>query len=604
MGMRAMATSSGTTNRGFPFGLRIRSRAADEKLSRNTLVNNKADKSVPTKGSGSQQQQKAGLFYRLIRHHGNTTTSSNINSKSRKRLQKGKARLGGLRKSTSTHLTMSMNKSSVFLNECLTMEEFLLAEELDAFEERAEEGREDEVANKLPKDQEQEVEQQVESEETPITSASPSETTATITSQPQHLPQHQEELAAVHRMPAPESYYQMTKNGKEELGNIHFEFDSLEEAQREATRRQQPILCIEAESPRYLTTGGTIFSHPLVVEAAESLFVTVQPRPLEPQDDDDGASTRRSRFFTNSSCRTRVRILDDVGSDVLPPVEHMTIAEVVAAMVLGLELQDTKIPKYLQLFLEEESGKLQVLSKTRSRDIQRQAVFGMFDAVQAEVVFAGLSGVLSTRAGSFVRQQAVQVTYDSRRLSYCALVRHGLRHARVNLVYHDSNEERIAATMEVQRYEESIGKIQQRYADPNQASAKVSIKVIKNVSGNMRAIPKSKPALRGSILKFVPLTDLQATQANRLIHLQQFHKAMHLLSPRQGLIAMQAMQAHRSNTFEDVVDVPICTAWNELSPSVASPTMVCCKNNNCSDDDLSECPTEDPTEEYEDELLQ
>ena len=574
-----MLDSSSSNGRGFPFGRLVRIRCQKAGEDGEPDMGLRKGKGASGKARKQRSQFNGNLFSRLLNRHAN----GNSNRRKGKRRSNPNRGSGAFRKSSSTHIT---SRSSAFLsdhfNECITMEDFLIAEELASFATRQEESK-------------QEVDV-------------PDDSSSGIVMPP------------LHRSPAPESYYRLTKNQHEELGNIHFEFDSLEEARRASARREQPILCIEAEFPGDVTTGTTIFSHPLIVEAAESLFVTVQPRQLEPQDENDGVDDSFGysfdrRFFTKSSCRTRVRILDDRGMDVLSPVENMSLSQVLHSMVSGLESYRTHVPKYLQLFLEEESGKHQVLSKTRSRDIQRRAVFGMFNSVKAEVAFAELDGVLSTRSGVFGnRQQAVEVIYDSSRLSFCALVRHSLRAAGVNLVYFESNDERIAAQLEVQRYEGSIGKIQQRYADEKD-EAKPSIKIMKGY-GNMRASQNSKPALRGSILKFVPMTDLQATQANRLIHLQQFHKAMHLLSPRQGLIAMQAMQAHGSNAFQDVVDIPICTAWNELSPDVrpAAPQVMfnhhyVPRHYGSSDDDdddltISDCSTDDPTEEYEDQLLQ
>lgn len=436
-------------------------------------------------------------------------------------------------RSISTHLTGSTtNRSSIgFLLDPVAVDNFPLGGELAAFEETKEEI--------------------VDSDELGANDLAHNDCASNPLEKGETKPQHR----------APESYFEMTKNENEELGNIKFEFDSLEEAQAEAARRQRPILCIEAELPGDIETGQTIFSHPLIVEAAECLFVTVHPRQLEPQDDEND-DTQHRRFFCNSSCRTRVRILDDKGIDVLTPVEHMSTAEVVSALVRGLESYRVQVPQYLKFLLEEETGKLQVLSKTRFREIQGEALFGMFDSVHAEVELAGMDGVLSTRSGALVRQQVVRVTYDSRRLSYGALVRHALRKTGANVIYYETNDERIAAQLEVQHFHD-YRKVQQRYADDVTEDSTPDIKVLE-VFGNVRASHCPKPALRGSILRFVPLTSLQSTQANRLIHFHKFDEAMHLLSPRQGLIAMQALRAHHSKDFHDVVDVPICDAWHEL----------------------------------------
>lgn len=413
------------------------------------------------------------------------------------------------------------------------MSDFLMAEELEALEksnkEEEEERKEEEIVD--------------------------------IGERDVHAQQHEElDTRPLHRSPSPESYFEMTKNESDELGCIQFEYQSIEEAQQAAARRQIPILCIEAEVPGDVTSGQTIFSHPLIVEAAESLFVTVQGRQLEPQDDDNCDR----RFFCNSSCRTRVRILDHKGVDVLAPVEHMTVAEVVSALVRGLEAYGIHVPQYLKLLFEEETGKLQVLSKTRFRKTEGEAVFGIFDPVAAEVEFAGVEGVLSTRSGALVRQAVVRVTYDTQRLTYGELVRHALRRTGATSIYYESNDERIAAQLEVQHFQD-YRKVQRRYAvDATTEDSIPDIKVLEQF-GNVRADRYPKPALKKSILRFVPLTDLQATRANRLIHYQKFDEAMHLLSPRQGLIAMQALRAHHSKDFQDVVDVPIVAAWNQLS---------------------------------------
>jgi len=578
--------------------------------------------------------------------------------------------MSGIRKSTSTHFTRSTNggHSSAFmvydpLVEPMTMEDFLRCEELAAFEQQQEEvGSSSHVHDQtLPTET-------IEQDGDFVVGAAVHCTQEELCTCAEGVASEYCTSGKPHRVPPPESYYEMTKNEHAELGNIQFEFDALEQAQEESMFRVQPILCIEAEVPGDITSGETIFSHPLIVEAAESLFVTVRPRLLEPQDEEEdqddshshaidqsassfaslrsttARSTKRKRlgdkrYFTNSSCRTRVRILDDKGIDVLPPTEHMTAVEVVTAMVRGLEAyhllnSNSIIPKYLRLLLEEEAGKLQVLSKTRLREIQGTAVFGVFDAVAAEVELAALDGILSTRSGALVRQKVVQVTYDSRKLSYCALVRHALCRAGATIIYHQSNEERVVAKLEVQQFEESRAMKQKLYGnakvccnstddrdneekneegdEDNDMESIPPLPAIKLTEyfGNMRAACNPKPALRGSILRFVPLTDLQATKANRLIHLQKFNEAMHLLSPRQGLIAMQALQAHRSRDFQDVVDVPIGSAWSQLCTDAAAISelhqraMIAGTLRCCDDDEASDSPTEDPTEEYEDPYLQ
>lgn len=535
------------------------------------LASKKKGKSEGRKKRSKESPSSFANFRTLFR------LTSNPNGNSRRKDKKARLQMAalemGMRRSTSTHFTRSTTtRSSAFFFEPVTMSGFLLAEEMAAIEQGKQDIRDIDIG-----------------EHDEIDATSKTQLGCTWKALDEQL-QEEEEEQPLHRLPPPESYFELTRNENDELGCIAFEFDSMEDARKEATRRHTPILCIEAEIPGDVTAGETIFSHPLIVEAAESLFVTVQPRQLQPQDDEDNNDQNR-RFFCNSSCRTRVRILDDKGMDVLAPVEHMSIAEVVSALVRGLESYRTHIPQYLKLLLEQEAGKVQVLSKTRFRETQGEVVFGMFDPVAAEVEFAGLEGILSTRCGALVRQPVVRVTYDTRRLTYCELVRHALRRTGATAIYYNTNDERIAAQLEVQHFHD-YRKVQQRYADGVVENSTPDIKVTV-CFGNVRADRCPKPALKSSILRFVPLTSLQATRANRLIHYQKFDEAMHLLSPRQGLIAMQALRAHHSKDFQDVVDVPICNAWKELCFAVDDMSPLIEKLHYVMDDDETESLTDD-----------
>lgn len=173
-----------------------------------------------------------------------------------------------------------------------------------------------------------------------------------------------------------------------------------------------------------------------------------------------------------------------------------------------------------------------------------RAVFGMDDSALGEVEFAGLDGIISTQAAFLGQQRIVEVSYDSGRLCFCSPIRYALRRNIGDIIYYQSNDERVAAMMEVARVNETskvtefLGTIQLDY-DP-------------------------KRALRRSLLRFVPLTGLQATRANRLVHLGRFNEAMHILSPRQGLIFMQARRKNMQQSCKELVDVPIFKAWMSL----------------------------------------
>ena len=77
------------------------------------------------------------------------------------------------------------------------------------------------------------------------------------------------------------------------------------------------------------------------------------------------------------------------------------------------------------------------------------------------------------------------------------------------------------------------------------------------------AVYDTKAALRKTEMRYIPLTELQATRANRLIHNGCFNEATHLLSPRQGKILMKAYTNVSKRTIE-TVNMPIHEAWKGI----------------------------------------
>jgi hypothetical protein len=304
----------------------------------------------------------------------------------------------------------------------------------------------------------------------------------------------------------------------------------------EANRTKKPILCFEIEVLEDVDAGTHILSHPLIVEAAESLFVTVQQKSLR--------TAPQSHLEPVQS--NKVRVMDDNGVEVIElRGEHFSLAGICTAMVRGLEASRNNVPAYLQLLCEEESGCYhQSLTGTIQR-VDRHAVFGMHDSNIGEVEFGGLDGVLSTRRGHIGHQKVVQIKYDSIRLSYGNLVRYALRREMASIIYCQSNDERIAARVEIERMDNTESQIDAF------------------VDKTIQPDHDPKHCLRQTMLRHVPLTDLQATRANRLVHLGVFNEAMHLLSPRQGRIMMQAMQGGSPRRM-DFVDVPLVRAWRSL----------------------------------------
>eukprot|EP00545_Synedropsis_sp_CCMP1620_P009278 CAMPEP_0119013026 /NCGR_PEP_ID=MMETSP1176-20130426/7755_1 /TAXON_ID=265551 /ORGANISM="Synedropsis recta cf, Strain CCMP1620" /LENGTH=394 /DNA_ID=CAMNT_0006966075 /DNA_START=97 /DNA_END=1281 /DNA_ORIENTATION=+ len=339
--------------------------------------------------------------------------------------------------------------------------------------------------------------------------------------------------SAISELPLFSLVEQQPPQYQEELGAITYQYSCLEEAQCEASRTGRPILCFEIQLPGDQDAGREIFSHPLVVEAAETLFVTVRTTPK--------AIAPSARDWT------RVRVLDNSGIDVVVGISSnlLSLASMVSLMISGLNALRQPIPTYMLLLEDEETGRVRYTSSGCAQRTDRQAVFGMADSQIGEVEFGDLEGILSTRAGYIGHQQVVQVTYDSVKLCYCNLTRFALQRKIADIIYYLTNDEKIGARMETQRVEAKSDLIKhtctiQTDVDP-------------------------KHSLRQTMLRYVPMTDLQATKANRLVAMGVFNEAMHLLSPRQGEILMMSMKNATRQKFDDAVDVPIVRAWSRLS---------------------------------------
>jgi hypothetical protein len=339
--------------------------------------------------------------------------------------------------------------------------------------------------------------------------------------------------------PESEASYQINKHEFEELGCMQFHFASFHDATNYSRTTRRPVLLVQAEMPGDTEAGREIFSHPLIVEAADSLFTTVFNKG-------ENYSCSASRSASGKSRRTRVGFFDELGKEIVPSLsaDMLTRAGIAEAMIATLEACEQPVPKYLKILYDEERGRIAPGPVGLPVPCYYRAVFGMNDSTLGEVEFAGLEGVISTRAGFLDKQKIVQVIYDSARLSFGSVIHYALKRNVGDIIYYQTNDERMIATIQIQRLKENskltefLGTIQLDY-DP-------------------------KRALRKSPLRYVPLTELQATRANRLVHLDRFNEAMHLLSPRQGLIFMQARNTKVQKYLKDVVDVPILPAWMSL----------------------------------------
>lgn len=366
------------------------------------------------------------------------------------------------------------------------------------------------------------------------------------------------------------SSYEMKKNDRGELGFMAFHITHPHSANPDigdgdtvppeaallSHETGRPMLCYRLSSltsdaksagaaASDMEVASAVWSHPLLVEAAQSLFVTLCLHQA-PRKAGAAAAAAAASFAMASS----LDVLDSTGAKLVPtlvsaPSSSSTCCcsnrkdsavinrrNVARAMVRALEKHrpSRPIPRYLALLLEEEEA-----------GRGEMAVLGTDDPVRGEVEFAGLAGVIATRTGTVDHQKVVEVTYDSHRLSFGCVTRFALKRKVSGVVYHRTNDERMAAQVEIGR----LGEVAETLP----------------FAGTIQPDFDPKPALRKTPLRFVPLTGIQATRANRLVHQGRFDEAVHLLSPRQGLILMKTMHKSAQKSPHDVIDVPILPAW-------------------------------------------
>ena len=168
-----------------------------------------------------------------------------------------------------------------------------------------------------------------------------------------------------------------------ELGRIAFR-RGYDAALEEAKKLDRPLLVLFQEIPgcsTCTTYGDRVLSHPLVVEAVESLFVPVVVVNNAPGDD---ARILKS-FDEPANNNPVVRILSSAGEALAPRVsENYAIPGLTGAMLTALKAANRPIPGYLQLLHDETDA--------RVRGVQR-ATFAMHCFWEGEAVLGAIPGV-------------------------------------------------------------------------------------------------------------------------------------------------------------------------------------------------------------------
>ncbi len=195
-----------------------------------------------------------------------------------------------------------------------------------------------------------------------------------------------------------------------ELGLVHWQRD-FDKALAESKSTGKPVLVLFQEIPGCMTCvrfGEAPLSHPLLVEAIETLFIPVAIYNNRPGKD---AEILR-RYDEPPQNFSVVRFLNATGKDIIPRQDNIWTTEGIATrMIAALRAANREAPKSLTLAAQE----------TVPADAQK-TTFAMHCYWTGEAKLGALDGVLSTRPGWLNDKEVVEVVFDPKTISYPALV--------------------------------------------------------------------------------------------------------------------------------------------------------------------------------------
>ena len=271
-----------------------------------------------------------------------------------------------------------------------------------------------------------------------------------------------------------------------ELGDVKWG-RNLEDGLTASKQLGKPVLILFQEVPGCGTCvnyGSQVLTHPLIVDAAQTLFV-----PVAVFNNRGGADGKALKSFREPAWNNPVvRIVDANRRELASRVAgDYTEQGLVEAMVTALRAAKNKIPTYLQL-LHTELAAAQRGTET--------AVFAMACFWSGEGKLGELPGVVATRPGFLHHEEVVEVTYDANVLPYSDLVKQA----------------------------QKLGCTRKVFAR-NKAQQKTASKLVgkKAVSSNdpIRPDRDTKYYLRQEAARYLPLTDIQAARVNAAVGRRQ-----------------------------------------------------------------------------------
>lgn len=291
-----------------------------------------------------------------------------------------------------------------------------------------------------------------------------------------------------------------------ELGKVRW-IRGFDTAIKTAKDHNKPLLVLFQEVPgcgTCVSYGSRVLSHPLIVEAAETLFV-----PVAIYNNIKGPDEQTLRSFKEQAWSNPVvRIVQPDRKPLGPRLaDDYTVAGLAGSMVRALAAANREVPTYLRLLSQESAARLGKLET---------ATFAMHCFWEGEAALGAIEGVYSTMPGFLDDLEIVELEYDPTVIGYDKLLSTALR-------------------------QDCASKVFARSAAQKQAAEKLVNQNVKRTDDAIRVDKQPKYYLSNTPFKHVPMTELQACRVNSA--LGEKHDGRVYLSKRQ-IELLQVVEQH------------------------------------------------------------
>ncbi len=308
-----------------------------------------------------------------------------------------------------------------------------------------------------------------------------------------------------------------------ELGRVRW-VRGFDKATAQAKKVDKPVLVLFQEVPGCHTCvsyGQDVLSHPLIVEAAETLFVPVAIYNNIEGPDKITLTSFKEKAWNNPV----VRIVSADRTALTPRLgEDYSLAGLASTMVAALQKLERPVPEYLSLVATEHAARRAGLAR---------ATFVMHCFWEGEAALGKLPATVSTLPGFVDKVEVVDVEFDPKVMSYESLLNEAQRlDCAAQVFTHNPEQQRLAAKL--------VGDAATPFA------------------GTVRPDKEPKYYLANSPYRHVPMTPTQASRVNAALGLKG--KPDRFLSPRQRKI-LEAVKANPQADWPVAVGVSMIEAW-------------------------------------------